>query len=188
MKDIIIRQARKEEAAQIAELFMLAWPVEQILESNNITQIQLHDFITSVAMKEQTIYSYENTIVAEHEGKIVGAMCAYDGADYQRFKQPISDILGEDSEFAQLIETEAGEFYIDSVGVHEEYRGRGVATMLFEAQIARAVSFGCKIAGLIVDVENQRAESLYTRIGFKLSGYKDFFGHMMKHMTINLSL
>ena len=34
--DVIIRQARKEEASQIAELFMLAWPVDEILDSIGI--------------------------------------------------------------------------------------------------------------------------------------------------------
>ena len=33
----MIRRARKEEAKQIAKLFMLAWPVEEILESNGLT-------------------------------------------------------------------------------------------------------------------------------------------------------
>ena len=31
--DIIIRLAHRKEAQQIAELFMLAWPVDEILES-----------------------------------------------------------------------------------------------------------------------------------------------------------
>lgn len=35
--DVIIRQARKEEASQIAELFMLAWPVDEILGSIGLT-------------------------------------------------------------------------------------------------------------------------------------------------------
>ena len=36
LMDVIIRQARKEEASQIAELFVLAWPVDEILESNGL--------------------------------------------------------------------------------------------------------------------------------------------------------
>ena len=84
----MIRKAHRDEASQIAELFLLAWPVEQIMESNGITYEQLHGTITSVAARNDTIYSYENTVVAEVDGKIVGAMCAYDGADYQRLKQP----------------------------------------------------------------------------------------------------
>ena len=186
MDNIIIRQASKEEASQIAELFMLAWPVEEILESNGITYQQLHESMTEVAACGQTIYSYENTYVAEVDCKIVGAMCAYDGADYQRLKQPIVDILGLDSGFAQLKETEEGEFYLDSVGVLQEYRGRGIASKLFAAQIERAKYHGHKVAGLIVDEDKPQAEALYRRLGFRHIDNKDFFGHPMKHMVINL--
>ena len=184
--EIVIRKAHKAEASQIAKLFMLAWPVEDILESNGITYEQLYESMTEVAASEQTIYSYENTFVAEVDGKIVGAMCAYDGADYQRLKQPIVNVLGPDSGFAQLKETEAGEFYLDSVGVLEDYRGRGIASKLFAAQIDRARSLGNKVAGLIVDVDKPKAEALYTRLGFRHLDNKDFFGHPMKHMVIEL--
>ena len=182
----MIRRARKEEAAQIAELFMLAWPVEEILESNGIPYKQLHESMTAIAAAEETIYSYENTFVAEVDGKVVGAMCAYDGADYMRLKQPIVNELGADSGFAQLKETEAGEFYLDSVGVLPEYRGRGIASSLFEAQCERAASLGHKVAGLIVDVDKPQAEALYARLGFTYLDNKDFFGHTMKHMVRNL--
>ena len=184
--DIIIRKAHKDEATQITELFMLAWPVDEILEANGITYEQLHESMTEIATSEQTIYSYENTYVAEVDGKIVGAMCAYDGADYQRLKQPIVDILGPGSGFAQLKETEEGEFYLDSVGVLEEYRNRGIGSKLFAAQIERARSLGHKVVGLIVDVDKPQAEALYTRLGFRHLDNKDFFGHPMKHMIINL--
>ena len=186
MSEINIRKAQKEDASQIAELFMLAWPVEDIMNSTGITYQQLHESMTEIAARQQTIYSYENTFVAEVGGRVVGAMCAYDGADYQRLKQPIVDILGSDSGFAQLKETEAGEFYLDSVGVREEYRGKGIATQLFAAQIERAKSLGHKIAGLIVDEDKPQAEALYTRLGFRYIDKKDFFGHMMKHMVMNL--
>lgn len=182
----MIRKATKEEAAQIAQLFMLAWPVEEILESNGLTYEQLWESMTAVAAREGTIYSYENTIVAEEDGKVVGAMCAYDGADYQRLKQPIVDVLGEDSGFARLKETEAGEFYLDSVGVLPDYRGRGIASRLFEAQCERAASLGHKVAGLIVDVDKPQAEALYIRLGFTYLDDKDFFGHTMRHLVKNL--
>ena len=165
---------------------MLAWPVEDILESNGMTYNQLHESMTEMAASEQTIYSYENTYVAETDGKIVGAMCAYDGGYYQRLKQPIVDILGKDSGFAQLKETEEGEFYLDSVGVLEVYRGRGIGSRLFAAQIERARTLGHKVAGLIVDADKPKAEALYTRLGFIHLDNKDFFGHPMKHMVINL--
>ena len=186
--NVIIRQAFKEEAVQIAELFMLAWPVEEILESNGLTKEQLHESMTAIAAAEETIYSYENTIVAEVDGKVVGAICAYDGAEYQRLKQPIVDVLGADSGFAQLKETEAGEFYLDSVGVLSEYRGRGIASRLIDAQCKRATSQGHKVAGLIVDIDKPQAEALYARLGFLYLDDKDFFGHTMKHMIRQLDM
>ena len=147
---------------------------------------QFHESMTEVAATKQTIYSYENTYVAEVGGKIVGAMCAYDGADYQKLKKPIVDILGPGSGFAQLKETEDGEFYLDSVGVLQEYRGSGIASKLFAVQIERARSLGHKVAGLIVDVDKPQAEALYIRLGFRHIDNKNFFGHPMKHMIINL--
>lgn len=186
MNDMTIRMARPEEAAQIAGLLMLAWPVDEILESNGISYEELHAYITHVAENKGNIYSFENTVVAEIDGKIAGAMCAYDGAEYQRLKQPIVDTLGKDSGFADLKETEAGEFYLDSVGVLPEYRGRGIASRLFEAQCQRAASLGHKIAGLIVDTDKPQAEALYARLGFRYIDDKNFFGHKMKHMIRQL--
>lgn len=185
--NVIIRQARKEEASQIAELFMLAWPVDEIIEFNSLTYRQLHESITLAAASEETIYSYENTFVAEIDGKVVGAMCAYDGADYQRLKQPIVNALGSDCGFAQLNETEEGEFYLDSVGVLTKYRRKGIASRLFEAQCERAASLGHKVAGLIVDIDKPQAEALYARLGFIYLDDKDFFGHAMKHMVKHLA-
>ena len=59
-----IRPALKEEAPQIAELFMLAWPVDEITESNGITYEQLLESMTAISARAETIYSFENTFVA----------------------------------------------------------------------------------------------------------------------------
>lgn len=186
MYQIVIRKAKQKEAAQIAKLFLLAWPVEEIAASSGITAEELHESVTGFCASRGTIYSYENTFVAEIDNKIVGAMCGYDGADYLKLKQPIVDTLGNDSQFADLKETEAGEFYLDSVGVLPEYRGRGIASQLFAAQIERAASLGHDAVGLIVDIDKPQAEALYSRLGFKHIGYRDFFGHRMKHMINKL--
>ena len=66
------------------------------------------------------------------------------------------------------------------------FRGRGIASRLFAAQIERARTLGHKVAGLIVDEDKPKAKALYARLGFRHLDKKDFFGHQMKHMVINL--
>lgn len=182
--DMLIREARQGEEMEIAGLIMLAWPVEDFLAADpSRTYEDLRDMIAGMISCDNTIYSYVNTYVAVIDGRLAGAMCGYDGADYQRLKQPITDVLGEDSEFARLVETESGEYYLDSVGVLQEYRGRGIATALFNAHFTRARSQGHQRAGLIVDIDKPEAEALYRHLGFEHIGYRDFFGHPMKHMV-----
>lgn len=190
---IFIRDARKGEGTRIAELTLLAWPVEEVLVAEpSLTYEILRDMIAAVVESEQTIYSYENTLVAvimdenSKTEKVIGALCGYDGADYIKLKQPILDIIGHYSDFARTIETEAGEFYIDSVGVDPEYRGIGIATLLFDALISKAAVLGHKKVGLIVDIDKPLAEKLYRRLGFEHIGFRSFFGHQMKHMTRDL--
>jgi ribosomal protein S18 acetylase RimI-like enzyme len=194
MRKIMIREARKEEAAQIAQLFLLAWPVEEMAQSGGISAQMLLEAVTGFAEREDTIYSYTKTFVAEvaaagegggcegSTGEIVGAMCGYDGADYQKLKQPIVDILGEDSDFAQLRETEAGEYYLDSVGIEPEFRGMGIGRLLVEAFCERAFEEGHERVGLIVDYDNPQAERLYSSVGFQRVGERLFFGHRMWHL------
>ena len=117
-------------------------------------------------------------------------MNGYDGALYRTLKQPVLDAMkesfGSGSDFASVVETEAGEFYLDSVGVDPSMRSRGIGSMLFDAMIQRAVRSGFKVVGLIVDEDKPKAEALYLRLGFRTVGFRDFLGHRMKHMQKEL--
>lgn len=185
-----IRLATSEEAGEIAKLIMLAWPVEEFLASSpELTYNKLYAKISSCVASPQNIYSYENTFVSLlPNGLIIGALCGYDGGRYQALKQPVLDVLELDinSSFARTIETDASEFYLDSIGVDPQWRGKGVATALFKAQIERARILGHNKVGLIVDVDKPEAENLYLKLGFEFFGYKDFVGHKMKHLVFNI--
>ena len=85
-------------------------------------------------------------------------------------------------------ETEAGEFYLDSVGVLEQFRGHGVGSALLKAMTAKAHAEGHADVALIVDQDNPEAERLYARLGFERVGIRMFFGHRMWHMCHRLSL
>ena len=81
-------------------------------------------------------------------------------------------------------ETEEGEFYIDSIAVNPLFRKRGVATELITAMCSKAFNEGYSKVGLIVEINNLKAQLLYEKIGFKIVEHKIFFGHDMYHMQI----
>ena len=174
MSEVTIRPAMPEDAQAIAWLLMAAWPVESFLGMNpGMTEEEFADIVSGYVKAEDTLYSYTNTIVAVAGDVICGAINGYDGAK-------------DSSDFARVRETEAGEFYLDSIGVSGNMRSMGIGSKLFEAMLERARKAGFRKAGLIVDTDKPKAEALYLRLGFKMAGYKDFFGHSMKHMQIDL--
>lgn len=192
MAETVIRPAAKEDAAQIARLCMMAWPMESFLEmSPGMTEDDFAGIIEGYVMAENTLYSFSNTIVAEVDGVIAGAINGYDGAEYGMLKKTVVDDFnrrfpGAASDFAAVKETEAGEFYLDSIGVSPAMRSMGIGSMLFKAMLDRARKSGIGKAGLIVDFDKPKAEALYVRLGFRTVGTRDFLGHQMKHMQIDL--
>lgn len=171
---------------------MMAWPVGSFLAMKpGMTEDELAGIISGHVEADDTLYSYRNTVVAEYDGTVMGAVCGYDGAMYTELKAPVADdfrkrFQSEEQSFSNVTETEAGEFYIDSIGVDPQARGKGIGSLLFKAMLAKASSLGFSKAGLLVDIDNPKAEALYARLGFIHVGYRDFFDHRMKHMQTDL--
>ena len=63
---VSVRPARKSDAADIARLVVMAWPVDAFLAHGKGKTIgDLIELVADVAAKEDTLYSYTNTVVAE---------------------------------------------------------------------------------------------------------------------------
>ena len=190
---ITVRNARPEDAAGVARLLIMAWPIEDFLSRMpSLDEESFAEFISGFVASQDNLYSYEVTKVAvltSEDGteRIVGMMNGYDGAEYERLKNSVAERFdasfpGSGTDFRQVRETEAGEFYLDSAGVDPQMRSMGIGSRLFEAMFAKAAGAGFHTVGLIVDEDKPKAEALYRRLGFELKGIKDFFGHKMKHM------
>ncbi len=192
ISEIQVRPAEKNDSEAVARLLMMAWPMDSFLEmSPGMTEDDFALIIKSFVEAEDTLYSYRNTIVAVRGEEIAGAMNGYDGALYEMLKKPVTDDFSRrfpdsSSGFGLVKETQAGEFYLDSIGVNPAMRSMGIGSRLFSAMLERAAGLGFTKAGLIVDVDKPKAEALYLRLGFKTVGYRDFMGHPMKHMQIDL--
>lgn len=179
---IITRRALCEDAEIIANAVAFAIGDECALR--NYCGDNYMAVLAEIARGDATQYSWRNAIVAEVEGKIVGAVVGYDGAQLYALREGTFAILSRYVGRVPNIvdETEPGEYYLDSVGVWPAYRGMGVGRALVEAFCERAFGEGCDRIGLIVDNENPNAERLYASLGFQRVGTKSFFGHQMWHL------
>lgn len=173
---IVVRQAQKEDAALIAEVVCMAVGYD--------TSHPLYTVFKILAASDKTQYSYRNALVADVGGAVAGAIVGYDGARLKELREPIFPLLEEHLGSVPEIEdeTEAGEYYLDSLGVLPAYRGLGVGRALLDAASRGAFAEGHSRVGLIVDVDNPRAEQLYTALGFVRVGQKCFLGHDMWHL------
>lgn len=175
-REIVIREARVTDAALIAEAVCMAVGYD--------TSHPLYAVFKILAEREVSQYSYRNTLVAEVGGRAVGALVGYDGAMLEQLREPIFPLLEQHLGQVPTIEdeTQAGEFYLDSLGILPDFRGMGIGRRLIEAMTQRAFDQGHEHVGLIVDFENPSAERLYTSLGFRRVGTKRFLGHQMWHM------
>lgn len=136
-------------------------------------------------------YSYENTIVFEDNGKILGSVNGYDGALLKSlradFIEHIKDNFGflfpDDSD-----ETGHGEFYIDCLCVFKEYQRQGIGSILVNAMTDKAKSLNINKIGLLVDTDNVNALNLYKKLGFEIVELKHFISDSYYHMQKDITL
>lgn len=187
---IEIRQADIRQAAEIAGMIMMAMTDECCLyfcgEGHGLDDFR--EVMTRLVEREDTQYSYRNTLVAMDGERLVGAAVSYDGARLRELRQPFIDLakerLGKDHTGMEE-ETQAGELYLDSLAVLPEYRRKGIATRLIRATKQRADTMGLPGVGLLVDTDNPTGELLYRTIGFRqLNETRHWGGHPMKHMVL----
>lgn len=182
MKDILIRKATKNDNEIIATVVVMA--IGEDLAKTYCGE-NYHQVFKELVSLEVSQYSYNNAFVAEIDGKHVGAAVAYDGADLYRLREATLNLISLRAGYKPEInedETDASEFYLDSLGVLPEYRGSGVGAKLIQAVCDKAADCN-KPAGLLVDFENPNAERLYNSLGFKRVNEKDFLGHKMWHLV-----
>lgn len=142
---IKIEDAQKKQATVIARLIMEAMNHEccQWFAGPNHTLEDFHLLMTRLVEREDSQYSYLNTLVAITEtNKIVGICVSYDGAKLRELRKAFIkgalEAFGRD--FSDMEdETTAGELYIDSLCVDNSFRGRGLAKQLLEATIEKGI-------------------------------------------------
>lgn len=186
---IEIREAGKNQAAEIASLIMMAMTDDCCLYFCG-DEYGLEDFrkmMTALVEREDSQYSYKNTLVALDGENVVGISVSYDGERLHQlrraFIESAKEYIGKDHS-GMDDETQAGELYLDSLAVLPEYRRRGIAKRLIEATKAKADCMGIPCVGLLVDKGNPSGEALYSSVGFRYADDSMWGGHQMKHLIL----
>lgn len=178
---------RKSDAGFIASCVMDAVGEEICLNlaGENHTLSDVKRVFESLAEMEDTQYSYRNSLVAvDDTGEPLGAIVGYDGALLhpmrEHFFAAARKILDLDMGDVDD-ECDGEEFYLDTLAVLPEHRGKGIATSLLNAMVEKAHATG-KPAGLLVEKNNHRARRLYESIGFVKVGDRPFAYVLMDHL------
>ncbi len=186
---ISILKARREQAADIARLIMMAMTDDCCLyfcgEGHGLADFR--KMMTELVEHDDSQYSYANTLVAMDGDDVVGIAVSYDGGQLHALRKAFIEAarlaLGKDHT-AMGDETSAGELYLDSLAVVPEYRRRGIARRLLLATKERADGMGQPCVGLLVDKGNPAGEALYASVGFRYVDDNLWGGHPMKHLVM----
>ncbi len=186
----MIRFATKEDGLAIARLVLV------ILKDMELPFLELVGEDETVAIIAEAVkdpsyrYGYQRGLVKEIDGQVAGIAFGYPSEDEPFIDQPLSKVLAkfaiEDLKLFIDPETFPDEWYLDTICVAEQFRGRGVGSELLAAldQLARREQK--QRIGLCVDQANPDAQRLYERQGFQVVGEQLISGHMYNHMQKEL--
>lgn len=181
---ITYRRATVDDALFIARGFQMAMLMEDVPEEH--TRL----FAEKICRREDVLYSWRNTLIAEADGQPAGMVTAYDGRYYHNWRLTTLELVREHLgvEFPGM-EDEAvpGEYYVDSLAVLPEWRGQGIGRALLEQAVACGCELGLKVT-LAVEYDNLRAQHLYRSLGFAPDGNLFIFGHDYQKMAISPSV
>lgn len=128
--------------------------------------------------REDTLYSYARTRVAEVDGKAVGALLSYPGELYKDLKENTFREFWPEyfSQFgADDPETDPGEYYLDSLAVLPAFRKQGIGRSLLEDGIRLGIQQGFTQIALVADAEMPHLVGLYQSMGFVPAGHRHAF-------------
>jgi len=183
-----IRKAIPADSQAVSSCLLLAMEdiVYKFIGEKNLEKARA--FLLNFVERENNQYSYQNCWVVEAGGEVVAAANLYQGAQQVELRKPVDQYLKNHfkSGIIPEDETQAGEVYLDSIGVNPAHQGKGIGLKLLQFLINLYVLEQNNTLGLLVDENNPAAKRLYLKLGFKPVGTKMFVGKKMEHLQIGV--
>jgi ribosomal protein S18 acetylase RimI-like enzyme len=169
--DFQYRLAEKADSAKIAELISMA--------SDGVAEYLFHDLIPEMTPvqimaynleKDNYPHSYKSTIVAADGPNVVGMAISYPSSYHKITDEMIGFFPNERLErLSDFYSSHVPDsWFLDALGVDENFRRKGIGTMLIELTKERAKDHGYGILSLIAFADNSPALALYKVHGFQV--------------------
>ena len=182
---VVIRDARPDEAPFLAKCIMAGMHFYDF-ETDIPEDSEIYWRLVECEGRDEWLYSYRNTRVAEADGIAVGALLSYPGDIYRdlrrkTFTELWPDLVRMEAESDQ--ETDPGEYYLDSLAVLPTCRGRGIGRALLKDGIRKGIDLGFPQVALVADAQMPHLVRLYESIGFRRAGLRLAFGVEFQRMV-----
>lgn len=159
-----IRQARYEDAAAIARLFLISSDgLARYIWSKSAAPGQPIEALGAARYgRTNTAFSYQNCLLAEQDSNVVGMAHAY-----RMEPRPPGEI--EDDPVLKPYGSleDPGSLYLAGLAVHASHRGHGIGSMLMDRVERLAIERNCSRVSLICFERNEAAVRLYRRRGYR---------------------
>lgn len=182
----MIRVAKKEDIKQLIPLVMIILKDMELPLLSTFGEKKVQDLLEKASLEPMYRYSFERALVLEKDGIIEGVAYSYDAQDEEKIDEAWEALFEEEERHHYRLfidkETIGDEWYLDSIAVRKEARGRGYGTQLLDAVYQLAKEKGAPCVGLNVDEHNPKAEALYRKVGYQYVGDCMISGHQYHHL------
>jgi ribosomal protein S18 acetylase RimI-like enzyme len=196
--EVRFRPSRPEDAAASAPLVHSSGPSSFNYVFTTATR-DAHSFLRYALALPEGEFGCNTHVVGTLGGRVVACGAGWPGGAGFRFLRatamPFIRYMGLATLAAYrhgmqatsiMPEPKPGEFYIGHLGVDPLLRGHGIGEALIAHLLALGRQAGARTAVLDVSVENPRAQALYERMGFRVTGtrqssYSNAFGRIPGH-------
>lgn len=182
---ILYRPGERQDCTRIAQLNNIA--------SGGAVEFLFHDLIPGMSPEqivasnlenERIPHSYQNTIVAECNKKIIGMSLSFPGK-FHGLTDEMIDFFPKDRihHFRHFFNAPVHDsYFLDAICVDAEFRKKNIGGTLIDLTKALAVKKGFDSLCLIVFKDNVDAQKVYQKNGFKIIDRIDLQPHaLMPH-------
>ncbi|WP_054662534.1 GNAT family N-acetyltransferase [Lacticaseibacillus camelliae] len=185
---MMIRPSKPEDAAAVVPLIDLVFEEMEVPALMRMRKPDLYKVFRQAFLLPDYRYGYPQTTVHEGANGVDGILVGYPHEQEAHIDDAFKPLLPSvglpvDHELFPDVETDPGEWYIDTLAVAESAQHHGVGTALLNGIVAPLKKRGVTLLSLNVDQTNPNAERLYRKVGFKKTRELMIGSHRYNHMT-----